>query len=290
MSKVNVSGKMVPEGEASVSVLDHGLLYGDGVFEGIRVYGRCIFKLEEHVERMYDSARAISLKMPIAKDKFSAEIVRTCRENGIESGYVRAIVTRGVGDLGLNPRTCTNPQYIIIARKVDPLLGEKSIEHGADVITSSIRRVQSCAIPIRAKTLNYMNSVLAAAQAIDMGKDEAIMFSESGYVAEGSGDNVFVVKNGTIKTPPEITGALKGITRDSIIEMARTNGFFVAEADMTHYDLYTADEMFLTGTLAEIVPVKSIDSRMIGDGKPGPVTRRLAGLFGKYVANRGLKY
>ncbi|MFA5105359.1 MAG: branched-chain-amino-acid transaminase [Candidatus Micrarchaeia archaeon] len=290
MAKVNISGKMVEEKDACISVFDHGLLYGDGVFEGIRVYGRCIFKLDEHVERMYDSARAISLPMPVDRQKFKEEIIRTCKENGIESGYIRAVATRGAGDLGLNPRTCKNPQYIIIARKVDPLLGEKSIEQGADIITSSIRRVQSCAIPIRAKTLNYLNSVLAAAQAIDMGKDEAIMFSESGYVAEGSGDNIFIIKNGVIKTPPESSGALKGITRDSIIEMARANGFFVEEADMTHFDIYTADEIFLTGTLAEIVPVKSIDSRKVGDGRPGETTKKLAALFRKYVANKGHKY
>lgn len=289
MYKVNITGNLVEELDAKISVFDHGLLYGDGVFEGIRVYNGYVFKLDEHIERMYESASAISLKIPIEKENFKEEIVRTCRENKIKSGYIRAIVTRGIGDLSLNPIACKNQQYIVIAREVDPLLGEKSITEGVEIITSSVRRAANCAIPVRAKTLNYLNSILALMQALAFGKSEAIMTNEQGYVAEGSGDNILIFKNGVLKTPPASAGVLEGITRNSIMEIAKNAGYKVEETNLTTFDLYTADEIFLTGTLAEIVPVKSIDGRVLGTGKPGENTIKLAKLFRKYTQNSGVK-
>jgi len=285
-----VSGTMVDEKAASISVFDHGLLYGDGVFEGIRVYNRRIFKLGEHLDRMYDSAKAIFLTIPLQKEDFRAEIIRTCRENGITSGYLRVIVTRGVGDLSLNPFICTNQQYIIIAKEVDPLLGEKSIVSGVDVITSSVRRAGLMAIPVRAKTLNYLNSVLALAQALKLGRQEAILFSEGGYVTEGSGDNIFVIKNGTVITPPASAGALKGITRETVIALSRQGGYEVREENMTSYDLFTADEMFITGTLAEIVPVRSVDGQKIGGGEAGMHTKKIASMFRAFTSQERADY
>ena len=290
MAKVNVSGKIVDEDEAKISVFDHGLLYGDGVFEGIRIYDRRIFRLDEHMARMYDSARSIDLEIPIGMAQFKEEIIRTCRENGIKSGYIRALVTRGIGDLGLDPYKCKGQQYVIIAMEVDPLLGTKSIEGGVDIMTSSMRRTANSAMHVRAKTLNYLNSVMALSQALRMGKSEAIMLNEQGFVAEGSGDNLFAIKGGVLRTPPPTAGALEGITRATVMEVARAGGITVEEKNLMLYDLYTADEIFLTGTLAEIVPVKSVDGRQVGDGTPGKGTRKIAQLFRQHVAGSGTEY
>ena len=290
MAKVNVSGKIVDEDEAKISVVDHGLLYGDGVFEGIRIYDRRIFRLDEHMARMYDSARSIDLEIPIGMAQFKEEIIRTCRENGIKSGYIRALVTRGIGDLGLDPYKCKGQQYVIIAMEVDPLLGTKSIEGGVDIMTSSMRRTANSAMHVRAKTLNYLNSVMALSQALRMGKSEAIMLNEQGFVAEGSGDNLFAIKGGVLRTPPPTAGALEVITRATVMEVARAGGITVEEKNLMLYDLYTADEIFLTGTLAEIVPVKSVDGRQVGDGTPGKGTRKIAQLFRQHVAGSGTEY
>ncbi|MEK6973412.1 MAG: branched-chain-amino-acid transaminase [archaeon] len=290
MAKVNMTGSLVDESEAKISVFDHGLLYGDGVFEGIRVYNKTIFKLEDHLERLYASAKSIKLKMPIGKETFKKEVIRTCKENNIASGYIRAIVTRGIGDLGLNPYICSGQSYIIIAKEVDPLLGEKSIGQGVDVITSSVRRVSNCALNIRAKTLNYLNSVLALAQAIDLGRQEAIMFGEHGYATEGSADNLFIVTKDTVKTPASHLGILEGITRNTVIEICKDIGYSIEEASISMYDILTADELFLTGTLAEIVPVRSIDGRIVGDGKPGKITKTIAEQYKKVTQKEGAHY
>ncbi len=290
MKKININGEIFSEAEAKISVFDHGLLYGDGVFEGIRVYNRTIFKLEEHTDRIFDSAKSIKLPMPIDKEKFKNEIIRTCRENSIISGYLRAVVTRGVGDLGLNPYICKNQSYIVIAMEVDPLLGTKSIEQGVDVITTSVRRISNSAMHVRAKTLNYLNSILAVAQALDLGKQEAIMFGEHGYVTEGSADNIFIIKNGVVKTPATHLGILEGITRNTVIEVCKEIGYPVEEGFISPYDLAVADEVFITGTLAEIVPVKSIDSKAVGSGKPGPITKKIAEFYGRVTEKKGVRY
>ncbi len=290
MNKVNINGAMLEESNAKISVFDHGLLYGDGVFEGIRIYYRTIFKLKEHIDRLYNSAKAIKMTMPIQQEAFIQEIIKTCKENNIESGYIRAIITRGIGDLGLNPYICKNQSYIIIAKEVDPLLGKKSIENGVDVITTSVRRMSNSAIPVQAKTMNYLNSVLAVAHALDLGKHEAIMFNEQGYVTEGSADNIFIVKDGVVKTPALHLGVLKGITRDTVIDICKKNGIYIEESFLTAYDVNTCDEIFVTGTLAEIVPVKSVDGRPVGNSNTGKITKKIAEYFREIVKDHGVKY
>ena len=290
MFYVNINGSFYDEAHAKISVFDHGFLYGDGVFEGIRIYNKTIFKLEEHLDRLYDSATAIKMGIPLTKEQFHKEIIRTCQKNSITSGYIRVLATRGIGDLSLNPYICKNQSYVIIAREVDPLLGTKSIEHGVDVITTSVRRMSSSAIPIRAKTMSYINSILAVAHALDLGKQEAIMFGEHGYITEGSGDNIFIIKNGIVKTPATHLGILEGITRNTIIEICKKNGYQVEEACLTSYDLTTADEVFITGTLAEIVPVKSIDGKQVGSSSPGKITKEIAACFRIVAQQDGAKY
>lgn len=276
-SLIYIDGNLVPESEAKISVLDHGLLYGDGIFEGIRAYKGVVFKLREHIERLYDSAKFLKIEIPLSKEELIEAILETIRKNGLTDCYIRVVVTRGVGDLGLDPRKCGKPSIIIIAKPMGPLLGKKTVS----LIISSVRRDGVDATNHQAKSLNYLNSILAKLEAISAGADDAIMLDNRGFVSEATGENVFIVKNGKIMTPPPTSGVLLGITRNCIIELARKLGYEVMERELTPFELITADEVFLTGTAAEIVPVESVNGRKIGTRVPGPVTERLIKEFEK---------
>ena len=269
--KVYLNGKFVEKEEAKISVYDHGLLYGDGVFEGIRVYDGVIFKLKEHIDRLYDSAKSILLEIPLSKEEMEEVVVETVRVNKLRDAYIRLVVTRGIGDLGLDPQKCSNPSIFCIAEPMSPLLGESGIR----VITSSIRRLPVDVLNPAVKSLNYLNSILAKIQANYAGVDEAFLLDTEGYVVEGTGDNIFLVKKGVIKTPPVSSSILRGITRDTVIDIARDLGYEVVEDRVTLHELYVADEVFITGTAAELVPVVEIDGRVINEGKIGEVTKRL---------------
>lgn len=272
--KIYLDGKLVPEEEAKVSVFDHGLLYGDGVFEGIRSYNGRIFKLDEHLDRLYASARAIMLDIPLSKEDLTAAVINTVRANQIRDGYIRLVVTRGVGDLGLDPRKALKPSIFIIADKIT-LYPEEYYMNGLEVVTVATRRNLPEAINPCIKSLNYLNNILAKIEANIAGVLEAIMLNAEGFVAECTGENIFIIRDGALITPPTYLGALEGITRDTVMQLARKMDYPVKEDPFTRYDLYTASECFLTGTAAEVVPVIKIDSREIGDGKPGPITRKL---------------
>ena len=276
-SLIYINGNLVPESEAKISVLDHGFLYGDGVFEGIRAYKGVVFKLREHIERLYDSAKFLKIEIPMSKEELIEAILETIRKNGLMDCYIRVVVTRGVGDLGLDPRKCGKPSIIIIAKPMGPLLGKKAVS----LIISSVRRDGVDATNHQAKSLNYLNSILAKLEAISAGADDAIMLDNRGFVSEATGENVFIVKNGKIMTPPPTSGVLLGITRNCIIELARKLGYEVMERELTPFELITADEVFLTGTAAEIVPVESVNGRKIGTRVPGPITERLIEEFEK---------
>ncbi len=284
--KVLINGRLVDEKDATVSVFDHGLLYGDGVFEGIRVYHNRVFVLDRHIDRLYRSAKAIALEIPLSKEDMAAAVVRTCKANQIENGYVRLVVTRGVGTLGLNPYLCKEPQIIVIAAGIQ-LYPVELYEEGLSIITVGTMRNHPEAINPRIKSLNYLNNVLAKIEALNSGVMECVMLNPQGYVAEASGDNIFVVKGRTLITPPTWCGALEGITREVVMELAPELGYTVKEDVLTRYDLYTADEVFLTGTAAEIIGVGVIDRRPIGIGKPGPVTVQLAERFKEFTRVEG---
>ena len=284
--KVYLNGEFVPESEAKVSVFDHGLLYGDGVFEGIRAYNGRVFELEEHVVRLYDSAKAIALEIPMTPEEMSQAVLDACRANGIRDGYIRLIVTRGVGTLGLNPYLCEKAGVIIIAADIQ-LYPPELYEEGLKVITAGTTRNLPEAVNPRIKSLNYLNNILAKIEAINSGCMEAIMLNSQGAVAEATGDNIFAVRGNLIATPLSSEGALEGITRNVVMRLAREEGFEVVEKRLSRYELYTADEVFLTGSAAEVIGVVDIDRRVIGDGKPGPVTRRLVERFREYAANNG---
>ncbi len=284
--KIFMSGKLVNENEARVSVFDHGLLYGDGVFEGIRAYNGRVFMLDEHLDRLYHSAQAISLAIPMSKKAMLEAVVRTCKANGIRNGYIRLIVTRGIGELGLNPYNCKRPEVIIIASGIQ-LYHKKLYETGLSVVTVGTMRNQAEAINPRIKSLNYLNNVLAKIEAINAGVIECVMLNPQGYVAEASGDNIFAVKGDTLMTPYAWCGCLEGITRGVVMKLAPELGYRVVEGVLTRYDLYTADEMFLTGTAAELISVVNIDRRIIGKGKPGPVTRKLEQRFHAFAEATG---
>ncbi|HIE11560.1 MAG TPA: branched-chain-amino-acid transaminase [Kiritimatiellae bacterium] len=284
--KVYLNGKLLDKTEARISVLDHGLLYGDGVFEGIRAYNGRIFMLERHIDRLYASARAIALEIPISKERMAADIIRTCRANRIRNGYIRPIVTRGVGTLGLNPFVCRNPQVIIIASRIQ-LYPPDLYEEGLELVTVGTLRNLPEAINPRIKSLNYLNNILAKIEALNAGVMECIMLNAQGFVAEASGDNVFVVKGNRIVTPPSWCGALEGVTRGVVMELAAEMGYDVREEVLSRYDLYTAEEVFLTGTAAEIIGVVKIDRRAVGAGSPGPVTRSLMAAFRQLVRRSG---
>jgi len=273
MSWIYLDGKFVPAEEAAVSVYDHGLLYGDGVFEGIRAYNGRVFRLEEHVKRLYDSAKAIMLEKPMTEAEMAAAILETLRKNGLKDAYIRPLVTRGVGDLGLDPRKCAKPTVMIISQKWDAMYGDL-YEVGLTAITVTVRRNSPAALPPNIKSLNYLNNILAKIEANVKGGNEAIFLDDAGNVSEGSGDNIFVVKDGEISTP-HTANNLKGITRLAVIEVALAKGYEVKDANLGLFDLYTADEIFVTGTAAEVAPVTKIDGRVISGGRPGPVTKDL---------------
>ena len=276
--KVWLDGKLVDPADAKVSVFDHGLLYGDGVFEGIRAYGGRLFRLEAHIRRLFDSARGIRLTVPLAPDALADAIVETLRANGLQDAYLRIVVTRGIGTLGLDPNKCPNPSLFIIADKID-LYPKELYENGLEVITAATMRNHPKALDPRLKSLNYLNNILAKIEAIDAGTLEAVMLNHLGYVAECTGDNLFIVRAGRLLTPPVAAGILEGITRDEILDVARGLQIDVREENLTPQDLYPADECFLTGTAAEVIPVVRIDKRSVGDGRPGPITKRLAEEF-----------
>ena len=272
--KIFIDGKYYSERDAKVSVFDHGLLYGDGVFEGIRAYHGHVFKLKEHIDRLFCSAKAILLDIPMSHAQLMKATVETCRANKLRDGYIRLVVTRGVGTLGLNPRTCKKPSVIIIADKIQ-LYPPEYYKRGLDIITvPTVRNLHSALNPA-IKSLNYLNNILAKIEANNAGVEEAVMLNAEGFVAECTGDNLFIVKNRALFTPPLSAGALYGITRQTVVELAEEAGLKVSEPNLTRYDLFNADECFLTGTGAELIPVVKIDGRVIGTGKPGPITRRL---------------
>ena len=272
--KVWLNGKLVEKEQAVLSVFDHGLLYGAGVFEGIRSYSGKVFRLEKHVRRLFDSANGIRLEIPLSREQVAAAVVDTLKANGMADAYIRLVVTRGEGTLGLDPNRCPKPNMFVITDKI-VLYPQELYENGLDIITASTMRNHPNALNPRLKSLNYLNNILAKIEAIDAGVLEAVMLNHLGYVAECTGDNIFIVRDGRIFTPPTAAGVLEGITRDEIIDIGRTQGLEVREENLTRQDLYVADECFLTGTAAEVVPVVRIDNRTIGTGKPGPVTQRL---------------
>ena len=276
-TRVWLNGKLVDKHDAKVSVYDHGLLYGDGVFEGIRVYAGKVFKHKEHTERLYESAKAIALTIPLSPEEMMAAVEETVKANNKVDGYIRLVVTRGPGTLGLDPRKC-DPQVIVIVDDI-ALYPKELYENGLEVITSSYVRNHTNALSPRVKSLNYLNNILAKIEAIRAGCLEAIMLNAQGEVAECTGDNLFVVKKGVLKTPPPEAGILEGITRGVVMDLARGAKMDVRECPLTRHDVYAADEIFLTGTAAEVIAVSKVDGRAIGSGKPGPVTRRLRDLF-----------
>jgi branched-chain amino acid aminotransferase len=278
--KVHINGKLYDKEDAKISVYDHGLLYGDGVFEGIRSYGGKVFRLEAHLDRLWNSAKAIWLSIPISKAEMAKAIVDTLRVNGIEDGYIRVVVTRGAGTLGLDPNRCSDPQVIVITDYIS-LYPDELYEQGLEIITVSTSRNHPAAVNPRIKSLNYLNNILAKIEGLQAGCIEALMLNHKGEVAECTGDNLFLVRQGVLLTPPIDAGILEGITRDAVIELARQAGIVVREIPLTRHDVYIADECFLTGTAAEVIPVVKVDSRTIGDGRPGPVTRDLMDRFHK---------
>jgi branched-chain amino acid aminotransferase len=272
--KIFIDGKYLDERDAKISVFDHGLLYGDGIFEGIRAYNGCVFKLKEHIDRLFCSAKAILLKIPMSHAELMKATVATVRANKLRDCYVRLVVTRGVGNLGLNPRSCKKPTVIIIAGKIQ-VYPPSLYERGMDIVTVPTTRNLHSALNPAIKSLNYLNNILAKIEANNAGVEEAVMLNSEGFVAECTADNLFIVKNGELFTPPLSAGALYGITRQTVIELAQEAGLKVSEPNLTRYDLFNADECFLTGTGAELIPVVKIDGRVIGSGKPGALTRKL---------------
>jgi branched-chain amino acid aminotransferase len=284
--KIWLDGELVEESAAKISVFDHGLLYGDGVFEGIRFYKRRIFRLEEHIRRLFDSARAIVLEIPWTQEEVCRFVIETVAVNGLDDGYIRLVVTRGTGTMGLSPYLCKRASMFIIASTIS-LYPAEHYENGLSVITSATRRPAPAALMPQVKSLNYLNNIMAKVEAIQAGALEAVMLNEQGYVAECTGDNVFILRDGVLHTPQVSDGALDGITRRVILELADQLGIPKVERSMTRYDLFVADEFFLTGTAAEVIPVVALDRRVIGDGKPGPLTGRFIEAFKQLVTTTG---
>ena len=280
--KIWLDGKLVGREDAKITVFDHGLLYGDGVFEGIRVYNGRIFELNAHIKRLYESAKAIRLVISLSQSELTGAVHETVEANNISNGYIRLVVTRGVGTLGLNPFICKNSCIFIIADSIQ-LYPEELYEKGMRVISATTVRNHPLAIPPQAKSLNYLNNILAKIEALDNDVPEAIIYNHEGYVAEASGDNVLIVKDGVIYTPPAEAGALPGITQRVVIKLAREENLQVVEKNLTRFDLYICDEFFLTGTAAEVIGIVEIDGRVIGDGKPGPITSLLRNKFFQYA-------
>src|SRR6266403_310393 len=285
-AKIYVDGKFYPEAIAKVSVLDHGLLYGDGIFEGIRFYNGRVFRLEEHLDRLWDSARSICLEIPMTMREVTEAVLETIRQNHLRDGYIRLLVTRGVGNLGLNPVQCKHPSGIIIAATI-ALYHENIYRKGLTIVTCATRRSSPAALNPAVKSLNYLNNVMARIEANLAGADEALMLNDAGNVAECTADNVFIIKRGQIFTPPITAGALRGITRSIVFEIAAELGIKIMEADITRHDVFVADECFLTGTAAEIIPVVKADGRLIGNGKPGPITARTIARFREMTREMG---
>lgn len=288
--KIYINGKFYDKENAKISVFDHGLLYGDGVFEGIRSYVRRVFKLKEHIDRLFESAQSIMLKIPLTREQMIKAVISTIKINKLDNAYIRLVVSRGEGDLGLDPRKCfKGPTVIIIADKI-ALYPEKLYRDGLSIVTVPTVRNLPEALNPQIKSLNYLNNILAKIEAGNAGCDEAIMLDSLGYVAECTGDNIFVVKNGHLYTPPQCMGTLRGITRDSILEIARKGRISAHEHVITRHEVYISDECFLTGTAAEIVPVVKVDGRVIGTGKPGKLTLSLMKKFKELTAKDGVKY
>ncbi|MHC4585226.1 MAG: branched-chain-amino-acid transaminase [Planctomycetota bacterium] len=285
--KIWLDGKLVDQADAKISVFDHGLLYGDGVFEGIRVYNSRIFELMAHIRRLYDSAKAIRLDISMSPEKLISAVEKTVEENGVIDGYIRLVVTRGIGTLGLNPFICEKSSVIIIADNIQ-LYPEELYETGMKVISATTVRNHPLAIPPQVKSLNYLNNILAKIEALDYEVPEAIMYNHEGYVAEATGDNVFIVRDGVILTPPAEAGSLEGITRSVVISLAKEDNLEVVEKNLTRFDLYVCDEFFLTGTAAEVIGIVEIDGRIIGNGKPGPITKLLRKKFFEYAHGKKL--
>jgi branched-chain amino acid aminotransferase len=288
--KIYINGKFYDKENAKVSVFDHGLLYGDGVFEGIRSYRRRVFKLKEHIDRLFESAQSIMLKIPLSKEQMIKAIVGTLKTNKLDDAYIRLVVTRGAGDLGLDPRKCQQGATVIIIADKITLYPEKLYRDGLTIVTVPTVRNLPEALNPQIKSLNYLNNILAKIEAANAGCDEAIMLDSLGYVAECTGDNIFVVKNGHLYTPPQCMGTLRGITRDSILEIARYNKIAAHEHVITRHEVYISDECFLTGTAAEVIPVVKVDGRIIGNGKPGKITLALMKKFKELTAKDGVKY
>lgn len=288
--KIYINGKFYEKSEAKISVFDHGLLYGDGVFEGIRAYNRLVFKLREHIERLYESAQSIMLTIPMSKEQLIKEVVRTLKVNQLDNAYIRLLVTRGEGDLGLDPRKCFGgPSVIIITDKI-VLYPEKFYKQGLVIVTVPTIRNLPEALNPQIKSLNYLNNILAKIEAINAGCDEAIMLDSLGYVAECTGDNIFIVKRNHLYTPPQCMGTLRGITRDTVLEISKKSKISVHEHVLTRHEVYISDECFLTGTAAEIIPVVKVDGRVIGTGKPGKLTLSLMKKFKEVTKKEGIKY
>jgi len=280
--KIWLNGKLVDREDAKITVFDHGLLYGDGVFEGIRVYKGRIFELDAHIKRLYESAKSIRLVISINQSELTRAVKETVEANNVSDGYIRLVVTRGVGTLGLNPFVCKNSCIYIIADSIQ-LYSEELYEKGMKIISATTVRNHPLAIPPQAKSLNYLNNILAKIEALDNDVPEAIMYNHQGYVAEASGDNVLIVKDGVIYTPPAEAGALPGITQRVVIKLAKEENIQVIEKNLTRFDLYVCDEFFLTGTAAEVIGIVDVDGRIIGDGKPGPITCLLRKKFFEYA-------
>jgi branched-chain amino acid aminotransferase len=284
--KVFLNGNYVPESQASVSVFDHGFLYGDGVFEGIRAYHGRLFKLDEHVDRLFDSAKAIDLTVPYSKAQFKELILETCRLNAVKDGYIRPVVSRGPGDLGLDPRKCKAATVLIIARPTISLYPKEKYEKGLTVVTVSARRTPAQCLSPNIKSLNYLNNILGRIEANHVNADEGLMLDVQGFVSEATADNIFLVRRGIVSTPPA-HNTLKGITRKAVKEVCAMEGFQVEEHPIALFDVYTAEEVFITGTAAEVVPVVWVDGKIIGDGKPGTVTKHLMAAFSRFARSTG---
>jgi len=284
--RIYIDGSFYDQGEAKISVFDHGLLYGDGVFEGIRFYNDRVFRLDEHVDRLWHSARAIALDVPMSKSELIIATLETIRQNDLHDGYVRLIVTRGVGSLGLSPDSCRRPSIIIIAATI-VLYPEELYQKGLSMVTCSTRRTSPAALSPRIKSLNYLNNILGKLEAQNAGAGEGLMLNEQGYVAECTGDNIFIVRSGEILTPDINSGILSGVTRAVVFELAKEHQIPIHERDLTRYDIYTADECFLTGTAAEVIPAVQLDRILIGTGQPGPITLKLIASFRELTRRTG---
>lgn len=287
--KIYIDGKFYNKEDAKVSVFDHGLLYGDGVFEGIRAYDGLIFKCKEHIDRLYQSAHAIMLDIPMTREDMAEAVKKTLRENEMKDAYIRLVVTRGIGDLGLDPRKCAKPTVFIITDKIK-LYPQELYEKGLEIVTISTQRNIHESVNPQIKSLNYLNNILAKVEAINAGVEEAVMLNSEGYVSECTGDNIFIVKDGALLTPPVHSGVLRGVTRGAVIDIAHLKEIPMHEEVLTRYDLFNADEMFLTGTAAEIIPVVKLDRRKIGDGKPGKMTNKLITEFHKLTKVDGVRF